>query len=256
MKTDILRHTEIFIFLALVFSIYTAILLKDKANLTKEGQDLGVCIDDWEKVIDSLLYVTNMQDSTNRIDRIHIETLVNENKNLKDSLAKRMNNTPPHIEISGTSSYYFDSGKAKILYPFQNYLKTKVVPKLKYDLANCKNCNSIYIIGHTDNQKVKSQNVNKKFDQQLINSIKTENSKIDFAFNSNTDLGIQRALAVCLFLKKQKGLEQIKYWFPYSGGPLIDSETSLLSTSLDASNSVKNRKKRRIELWLYAYNSN
>ncbi|WP_430412742.1 hypothetical protein [Kordia sp.] len=203
MKTDLLRHTEIFIFIAMVFSIYTAALLEDQGIMKKQIE----------------IY---------------------------------QNNTLPHIEIDGTQDYYFKSGQSIIRKDFESYLKDSLVPKLVSDLENCIKCNTIYIIGHTDDINA-NKHKNKSFDENILEVIKDSTEIINFKYNSNTDLGLLRAMSIYQHLRKYKELNQIKYWFPYSAGPFIHPINSKLIQRLDVSNDDYNQKKRRIELWLYAY---
>ncbi|KAB8153034.1 hypothetical protein EZY14_011685 [Kordia sp. TARA_039_SRF] len=224
MKTDLLRHTEIFIFLAMVFSIYTAALLIDKHKLLNKNIEI-----------------------------------INENENLKNQVQEYRNNNPEHIEIDGTQDFYFNSGESFIVDNFKKYLNDSLIPKLVNDLEKCKNCNALYIVGHTDDVGATDKE-NARFDDNVYEIINRERDSIDFDYNSNTDLGLLRAMSIYCYLRDYKDenniqvLKQIDYWFPYSAGPFIDPKKSSLINNLHNISDEYREEKRRIELWLYAYN--
>lgn len=261
MKTDLLKNSEIFIFLSLVFSIFTAVLLTGNAKFPYNGKGLEECKDSLNGYKKAH---KECKDSLNgyKIAYKECQDLLNRYKKKcdidKDSLQdilKYVNKTPPHIEIDGTQNVYFQSGEARILSDFEIYLKDSITPILVKNLQDCPKCNAMYIVGHTDDKNVGNWNDNDNFDADIVNVINGYMDVNNVSYNSNTDLGLLRAVSIYNFFKNQKGLENIKYCFPYSAGPLINPETSLLIKGLDASNGSVNQKKRRIEIWLYAYKS-
>jgi len=208
MKTDLLKQTEIFVFLALVFSIFVASLVADKKKLLSDK-----------------------------------EMLISKGYNAT---------TPPHIIISdANSSYFFKSGSAMAPDGLKRHIRTNIIPKLHNNLEQCPTCNTIYIIGHTDHQSVSSENEITKFDNDLVKALSSDcYIGNNISFSSNTDLGLLRASAIYCELKKDNTLrDKIKYWHPYSAGPIIDTNKKIVSF-IDGKDDPK---RRRIEIRLFYF---
>ncbi len=240
MKTDILRNTEIFVFLAMVFSIFTAVLLTKNGQYEKEK----IAKKEKEKTV-----VKEKEDLEIKLDSLILRTEFYESK-----LAKHVNNTLPHIELNGAEEFNFPSRESVIPEDFATYLNDSIVPKLATYIEQCSGCNAIYIVGHTDNQSVGKTHRNLNFDEDVYNSLRLKKYH-NIEYNSNTDLGLLRAVSIYHFLKNYESINnKIKHWFPMSSGPLIDPDTGKLSNDIifkEGDN--ENNKKRRIEIWLYAY---
>ena len=252
MKSDLLKNSELFIFLSLVFSIFTATLLSNQAALNKKGDKLGTelkkCRKNYLRYRDSLFrYKDSMFVYRDSLFRYKDSMFV-----FRDSLFRYKVQTAPHIEIKGTDRFFFQSGEASMTDKFKNYINDNIIPLLLKRLDSCNSCNAIYLVGHTDAQ-IATQEKNIEFDKDVVDAINND-FEFDFKFNSNTDLGLMRAFSIYKHLSKNEKLRQrIKYWFPLSAGPFINPITSKLITNID-NNPQEN--KRRIEIWLYAYKKN
>lgn len=236
MRSDLLKQTEIFVFLALVFSVFVASLLSDKQALEGEIEQLE---------IESNLF------QIDSIDKFELIEILNEVKQLRkhnDSLKKCI--SPPHVIIDSQDSFFFESGSAIISNEFSLEIRRKVIPQIVRGLNKCKSCNTVYIIGHTDEKTVEPSEKTeiKQFDKKIVNAIFNNCNFHEMPMGTNSDLGLLRACSVYCELKKSKELEQLKYWHPYSAGLLINTNNQIIRNI----NGGDIPKRRRIEIRLFA----
>ena len=143
---------------------------------------------------------------------------------------------PPIIELPETIGFSFQTAKAELSEEFKNRLETKIVPKLRY-IKNRYHVNVIEVIGHTDGAIAGGRS---NLDQKLENAIATGDIS-GLRFGSNADLGLMRALAVALYLKKQ--LNGVNFRV-YSAAQAI----LLDGTLANKPDRSENQNRRRIEL--------
>ncbi|OAD22367.1 protein containing Outer membrane protein, OmpA/MotB [Candidatus Thiomargarita nelsonii] len=113
---------------------------------------------------------------------------------------------PPIINLPETLGFSFNSGHARLSEEFENLLKNDIVPKLR-DIKDKHKVNVIEVIGHTDGVIAGGYS---NLDEKLENAV----AKGDISglhYGSNADLGLMRALAVALFLRKQPELSGVTF---------------------------------------------
>ncbi len=143
-----------------------------------------------------------------------------------DSASKLWEN-PPTVTLSEEDeSFRFQSGSAELEQSFLIKLKEEIIPGVD-SLAQAFDCDAIQIIGHTSGSPVGrislSENAS-NLDKYLAETIYDPCNRL--RAGSNVDLGMMRALSVMTVFReyqneKAETLTNIRYWLPYSAGPLI-----------------------------------
>lgn len=234
MRSDILKQTEIFIFLALVFSVFVAMLSLANNKLNSNLQNLE--LDNIKsKAIDSLVFVT--QDSLIDILKSKLDSANQEIERYKSNdLLLRI--------TDANDIHFFESGSAKATRNLSAHINTTVIPIIESRLMEFPQNNCITVIGHTDHVPISGEN--KTFDKEVITSSTRQSDIGNIECNSNAELGLLRAYVICQILKENELIKKsIKYWQPLSGGPFIDEKEFTIVRKIEEKDI---QEKRRIEI--------
>ena len=121
---------------------------------------------------------------------------------------------PPVITISEAQVYSFASGRADLTAEFARFIADSIVPRL-VEFALVYSCDVIEVIGHTDEQTVRSAS---NLDGALLGGF--QNPSVQLSPGSNLDLGFLRAWAVVRALQAD-GRLMGKLYYAYSAGQTI-----------------------------------
>jgi hypothetical protein len=121
---------------------------------------------------------------------------------------------PPVITISEAQVYSFASGRADLTAEFARFIADSLVPRL-LDIARIYSCDVIEVIGHTDEQTVRSAS---NLDGILLDGFRNPSAQL--SPGSNLDLGFLRAWAVVRALQADTRLVG-KLYYAYSAGQTI-----------------------------------
>lgn len=144
---------------------------------------------------------------------------------------------PPVITVSEAQVYSFASGKADLTPEFTQYIAQTIVPRL-VQLAGVYACDVVEVIGHTDEQTVRSSS---NLDRALLNG-----SSMNLSPGSNLDLGFLRAFAVVRALRSDGRLTGTLY-YAYSAGQTIMPDGQIAGPEKDPQPDAS---RRRIEIRL------
>ena len=163
-------------------------------------------------------------DKTGISDPVILAELVNKAKKI-DAIANKTD-APPHIILSETQGFFFDSGSSKLSLEFREKLENDVVAHIQLAIEKY-GINLIEVIGHTDGQPVKrgSKQMDSALESMAVQPY--DPNRIPNAVQgSNTDLGLLRALEVVKLLKhlcnqgKLKPINSDTGFRAYSSGQL------------------------------------
>lgn len=250
MKTDLLKQTEIFIFLALVFSIFTAAVSNQNRTLGETLEDKENECEIYKACCDSTGN-SSVKCSTQLIRIIgQLDTCKNNLIKCRDSLeiviGSKPRKLPPAIPIQDANGKnYFPSGSAKPSPRLEKYVAGTVIPKLKQHISEHSDFNTIVITGHTDHRPLPIGATNENFEHQVVEIYQTAGFK-KISTSSNLELGFLRAITVYQLLRRDSYLKKhITYWHPLSAGPFIHEDSNKLVHYIDR---LDEPKKRRIEI--------
>jgi len=147
---------------------------------------------------------------------------------------------PPVITVSEAQVYSFASGRADLTPEFTQYIARTIVPRL-VQLAGVYACDVIEVIGHTDEQTVRSSS---NLDRALLNGFRRTSTQL--SPGSNLDLGFLRALAVVRALRSDGRLAG-KLYYSYSAGQTIMPDGQIAGPEKDPQPDAS---RRRIEIRL------
>jgi flagellar motor protein MotB len=148
---------------------------------------------------------------------------------------------PPIIRLSEADNYFFKSGSAELSPDFRDAIVDKVVPKIQKIAADYPDVDVIEVVGHTDEQTIRSRYSN--LDEAMIDAVKSRDVS-SLVPGDNAGLGEARAVAVVSMLNEDERLKRFSI-LPLSGAQLIKLDEKLTSGS---KGDVKER--RRIEIRL------
>ena len=174
--------------------------------------------------------------------------------------ASKLRENPPIITLSEEDEdFRFESGSAQLKEGYLIKLTEEIIPKID-SLSHAFECDAIQIIGHTSGSPVGSGGQSKyssNLDSYLAETLHGPCQQL--RAGSNVDLGMLRALSVMKVFRqyrdeKEKTLANIKYWLPYSAGPLILENGELIPRqSVVADRGMDHASRRRIEIRLFKY---
>lgn len=147
---------------------------------------------------------------------------------------------PPVITVSEAQVYSFASGKADLTPEFTQYIAQTIVPRL-VQLAGVYACDVIEVIGHTDEQTVRSSS---NLDRALLSGF--PHNSTNLTPGSNLDLGFLRAFAVVRALRSDGRLTG-KLYYAYSAGQTIMPDGQIAGPEKDPQPDAS---RRRIEIRL------
>lgn len=229
MNHDHLKQSELFVLLACIFLLIATQTSKIYAEYT---ENLSL-IDEYEKKYAEILALIDI-DEEEQID------------------------TPPLITLSEEDeNYKFASGSDHISIRYEKKLYEDIVPHLE-ELSLKYDCNAIQIIGHTSGQALSQRHFPRSnLDKHLIEKLHTETSLMP---GSNVDLGMMRAVAVMKVLQKNRHdghLSAIEYWFPYSAGPIINTDGKIIKKLHIKNDQLQDDpERRRVEIRLFRFEEN
>lgn len=178
---------------------------------------------------------------------------------LQEAKEENKDNTPPPFrEYSEAAGYKFNSGSATLSKKFKEDLKGKIKDYIEQTLKDYPDINVIEIIGHTDGQPIGETQCYEKntgLDQELENVIKKGKNVKILCPNSNTDLGLMRAVSVMKELyniQQTQGTPRFKKiaFRVYSAGQSIQPFDKIKSDigNFADKDEKPNPKRRRIEI--------
>lgn len=147
---------------------------------------------------------------------------------------------PPVITISEAQVYSFASGRADLTAEFSRFIADSIVPNL-VDLARLYSCDVVEVIGHTDEQTVRSAS---NLDRSLLHGFRNPSAQL--SPGSNLDLGFLRAWSVVRALQADRRLVS-KLYYAYSAGQTILPDGQIAVPEKDP---LPDASRRRIEVRL------
>ncbi|QDZ41355.1 OmpA family protein [Euhalothece natronophila Z-M001] len=254
MNPKTLKYSEIFSFLAFIFVIFFVLVRLDllqTERVASQVPELEEELADAEEKADQLLSTEEeLAAAEERITELEdeLEEFADLEEELEEAQAviEQTPEAPPLIVLSEREqTYRFPVGSAEISDSFQEALDDEIIPMLEEESERC-NCDTIEIIGHTDNLPVGSGRSN--LDDELIAAFGQEEHET-LVPGSNLDLGMMRALSIVSYLKQAQedgALEEIEYFLPYSAGQMLNPDYTL-DTSTETTD---DERRRRIEMRL------
>ncbi|MFP4692623.1 MAG: flagellar motor protein [Halothece sp.] len=261
MNPKTLKYSEIFSFLAFIFVLFFVLVRLDllqTERVASQVPELEEELADAEEKADELLSTeeelaaaeSEIEDLEEQL--VEAESEIEEFANLEEELEEaraiidQTPEAPPLIVLSEREqTYRFPVGSAEISDSFQDALDEEIIPMLEEESERC-NCDTIEIIGHTDNLSVDGGRSN--LDEELIAAFGQEEHE-NLVPGSNLDLGMMRALSIVSYLRQAQEngrLEEIEYFLPYSAGQMLNPDYTL-DTSTETSD---DERRRRIEMRL------
>ncbi len=246
-------QSELFIVLALVFLLVAVQLIPKNRDINTDNTKKG-------KAIDSL--TSAQSDNEKAIDSL-INALSEQNKVI-DSLKRKANLGVPVFYLSEEEkNFRFRTGSYDLDYYYRVALDEKI-KEIDSIASLYPEYNAIEIIGHTDGQPIKKNNrYYNNMDERTAYIVSEFHGGGNYSYfkanaGSNVDLGILRAMSVATYIKKSsredRFLQNIKYWFPYSAGAIMQGGGYVVTYSEAKKGLTKDDlSRRRIEIRLLKY---
>ena len=200
-RSDFLKQSEIFVLLSLALSIFVGALLEENRQYE-----------------DKALAHQSQIDSLNSLIDLSPDTIV-------------LNNAEPPVIIidDAHQGEFFEVGSAVINHDLLVQVETNLVDTIKYLLRKYPKTNAIYVIGHTDHQRL--ANANPNFEEQLVGKYcETFFPHWNVPCGSNSELGMLRAYSIMRLLQELDVLEyRIDHWYAFSAGAFIDQNGDMVN---------------------------